>query len=390
MPEGALVASATSVRILTALVVFAVLVGTLSVGAANGEDEYELSLDIDEAKVSIVSGNLSVKVTRDWPRVIFWHELDPFSPHFEVSYPKMYSFNDTDGDRIFDPLEADYTMFLDSNHIEWNITAYEKGFIEERGEYALVGMNATVHAYVVGENETIAVQDWAELSFWVIVSESSVTYNCPGGSYVVNGKTELRMGFSLHVNVCLDSDGLVLEQLLQGGGSTNTFQLIQANSTGGNTTTEVSGLVDERNVEEDYSHEFLETSHAIQVIRIANDEGVAKAFYQWESETEVVDGESVRNATVDSSYYTNGAGMILHSLLAVGNCTTEMSHASSVGIYESGFVGSISDWIKEYMVPFTAICAVIAVASITFLYRRRKARAVRPIDPPGQDEQETS
>jgi hypothetical protein len=371
------VAAKAPLRILAASVGLAMLVSSIPASADDSDDGYELFASMDDAKVNLLSGNFSVAITRDWPRVIFKHETDPFSPTFEVSCPRMYIFNDTDGDGLFDPPEASLTVFLDSNHVTWNVSVFERSSSDEYGEYALVGMEASVHAYVVGDNETMVIQDWAVLSFWFFIAEMSVPYDCPGGTYVIDGKTEMRMNFTLTANVCLDSDGVVLEQFLQGGGSTNVFHLIQDSEDGGNVTTEVSALVDERELGEDYCHKFVETADPMQMIRFAKDDEVVNAFYFWESRAEVVNNGTASVGHVNSSYFTTGAGMILHSILPVGNCTTEVTHDSTMGIYESGFVGGVSDWIREYIVPFAIMCGVVVLIALTLLIRRRKAKPLK-------------
>lgn len=383
-------AATTSIRILAVSVGLAMLVSVTPASGDDAGDSYELFVGIDDAKVSLISGNFSVAITRDWPRVIFRHETDPFSPTFEVSCPRMYIFNDTDGDGIFDPPEADLTVFLDSNHVTWNISTYEKGDSEVYGQYALVGMEASVHAYVVGDNETLVIPDWARLSFWFFIAEMSVSYDCPGGTYVIDGKTEMRMNFSLSVNVCLDSDGVVLEQFLQGGGSTNTFHLIEGSVEGGSVTTEVSALVDERAIGEDYSHEFIETSDPMQMIRFAKEDAVVNAFYFWGTNAEIMANDVSSAHKVNSSYFTTGAGMTLHSVLPVDNCTTEVTQDSTMGIYESGFIGSVRDWIREYIVPFTVLCGVVVILSLTLFISRRRNKALRtkgkPDDEPRSEE----
>ncbi|HIH00848.1 TPA: hypothetical protein HA259_01980 [Thermoplasmata archaeon] len=309
--------------------------------------------------------------------MIFKHETDPFSPTFEVSCPRMYVYNDTDGDSLFDLDEASLTVFLDSNHVTWNVSAFEKDFDEGRGEFALVEMVSSIHAYVVGENETMAVQDWAELSFSFFLAEMPVEYDCSGGTYVIDGKTEMRMSFTLRPNVYLDSDGVVLEQFLQGGGSTNMFHLIEGSEDGGNVTTKISALVDERESGEDYCHELNETTDVMQKIHFAKEDEVVNAFYFWESRAELVNNGTDSVGCVNSSYFTTGAGMLLHSVLPVSNCTTELTHDSTMGIFESGFVGGVSDWIREYIVPFVVLCCAIALISLTLVYRRRRARSLK-------------
>lgn len=383
-------AAAASKRILAASLGLAMLITSTMVSSGADAEEYELSVSIDDAKINLHSGNFSVAITSDWPRVIFKHELDPFSPTFEVSCPRMYLFNDTDGDGIFDPPEAVFTVFLDSNHVNWNLSEPEQGFSSQYGQHVVVGMNASVHAYVVGENETLVVPDWALLSFWFFLAEESVVCECPGGTYVIDGKTQMRMNFTLKLNEYLDVDGVVLEQMLQGGGSTNMFQLVEGSPIGGTTTTEVSALVDERKMEGDYSHEFRETSDLVQKTRFAKEDGVVQAFYFWETEA-MMDGEASNAAAlVNSSYFTTGAGMTLHSILPMDNHTTMVSHGSTMGIYESGFIGSVSDWIREYIIAFVIVCGVIVVVSLTLAARRLRRKAPRLDDKPGEDESEGS
>ena len=383
-------AAAASKRILAASLGLAMLIASTMVSSGADAEEYELSVSIDDAKINLHSGNFSVAITRDWPRVIFKHELDPFSPTFEVSCPRMYLFNDTDGDGIFDPPEAEFTVFLDSNHVNWNLSAFEQDYSSQYGQYVVVGMNAFVHAYVVGENETLVVSDWALLSFWFFLAEESVVCECPGGTYVIDGKTQMRMNFTLRLNDYLDVDGVVLEQMLQGGGSTNMFQLVEGFPIGGTTTTGISALVDEREVEADYAHEFRETSDLVQKTRFAKEDGVVQAFYFWETEA-MMDGEASNAAAlVNSSYFTTGAGMMLHSILPMDNHTTMVSHGSTMGIYESGFIGSVSDWIREYIIAFVIVCGVIVVVSLTLAARRLRRKAPRLDDNPGEDESKRS
>jgi len=112
--RGRTVAAAASKRVLAASLGLAMLITSTMTSSGVAAEEYELHVGTDDPnKINLLSGNFSVAITRDWPRVIFRHELDPFSPTFEVSCPRMYLFNDTDGDDIFDPPEAEFTVFLD-------------------------------------------------------------------------------------------------------------------------------------------------------------------------------------------------------------------------------------------------------------------------------------
>ena len=123
-----------SKKIFVALIGFTITIaGSPALMSADSED-HQLFVSIDDTKVTIVSGNFSVAVTRDWPRVIFKHDIDPFSPHFEVSYPRMHFHNGSNLEGAFDNGEANLTMFLDSNHVSWNVTAIDQGYTEDFGE----------------------------------------------------------------------------------------------------------------------------------------------------------------------------------------------------------------------------------------------------------------
>ncbi|UCE80889.1 MAG: hypothetical protein JSV94_00100 [Methanobacteriota archaeon] len=339
-----------------------------------GSEDYALFVSVDDAKVCFISGNFSVAITRDWPRVIFKHEEDPFSPTFEVSCPRMYGHNDTDGDGLFDLSEATYTMFLDSNHVEWNMTSIEQGFNNELGEYAAFGMGSSLNAYLVENNETLVLSDWASLMFWFSISEKSAEYTNSMGSYVIDGGTQLRMNFSLSVKDYIEMDALVLERFLQGGGSTNMFHLIESTGDDEAYVTKVSGTIDERESEEAIIHEFSCTSEPMQEILFAKEDGIAQAFYRWDSKaiSDYADNTSISD--LESSYFTTGNGMMLHSRLEIDNRTLQVAHEASVGLLEAGFVGSVSDWIREYSWSVLIVCSVaIALVLIpVFLRRGRK------------------
>jgi hypothetical protein len=376
------VAATVLERILVASLCLAMLITSISALGSADDEEYELDVNVDDTKVCLVSGNFSVAITLDWPRVIFKHEYDPFSPTFEVSCPKMYFFNDTNWNGIFDPPEAVFTVFLDSNHVDWSLSALDQGYSDAHGRYAVIGMDSSIHAYVVGENETLVAPDWATLSFWFFLAEKPVTYERLCGTYVIDGKTEMRMNFTLHVNDYPEADGIVVEQLLKGGASTNMFQLVEGLAGGGTTKTEVSALVDERVADGNYSHEFFETSDPVQKTRFAKEDGVVQAFYFWETDAMMTGSDSNSTGPVNSSYFTTGAGMILHSILPTDNCTVLVSHDSTMGIYESGFVGSVRDWILEYIVVFTVACVAVALASLILIVRRIRRKTLPPSEEP--------
>jgi len=118
----------SAVRVVVAAAVSLCFV-VLSVAApmSGADDDYSLYISVDDTKVGIVSGNLTAAVTRDWPRIVYWHSEDPFTPTFEVSFPRMFMFNDTDADGVFARSEMLGVSFLDSNHVLWNFSAVDQG-----------------------------------------------------------------------------------------------------------------------------------------------------------------------------------------------------------------------------------------------------------------------
>ena len=343
----------------------------LSSTVVSDTDDYELYVSIDDAKVNFLSGNFSVAVTRDWPRVIFKHEGDLFSPTFEVSCPRMYLFNDTNGDHIFDMTEVTRTVFLDSNHVEWNLTDHEQGYDTVCGVYAMVGLSALLNTYVVADNETEMESGWASLRFYFSITENPVVYSNSIGEYIVGGRTSMRLNFSLTIHDYIAADGIVLEHQLQGGGSTNMFDLYECHDGVQTVMTEVEGTVDERDLGAGYTNDFMESPEPVQMICFSRDDGIQQAFYHWDSEAAFGDEDCNESCAVGSSYFTTGAGMTLHSVYAVTNETGIVSHESSIGIFEEGFIGSVSDWMKENMLGVVLVVSTAAVLFFVLIIRKR-------------------
>ena len=98
-----------------------------------------------------------------------------------------------------------------------------------------------------------------------------------------------------------------------------------------------------------------------------------QALYRWGSEALVDIGANTSALPLNSSYFTTGNGMMLHSQIAVDNCTTQISHESIIGLIESGFVGSVTDWMREYSWPMALlICVVVCLAVLSLLRWRRR------------------
>jgi hypothetical protein len=141
-------------------------------------------------------------------------------------------------------------------------------------------------------------------------------------------------------------------------------------------TTIISGAIDETELEGVYPHEFRATSNPTQEILFSKDGGVDQACYYWGSEALTNNSDNASAVDIDSSYYTTGNGMMLHSILDIDNCTSQIDYDSSAGIIESGFVGSVRDWIREYSETVLLVCVVVAsLVAIGLVARRRRKRS---------------
>lgn len=342
------------------------------------EEEYAMFVSVDETKVSIISGNLTLAITRDsWPRLLFWHTTDPFSPTFDIGFPKLYLFNDTDQDGRFCRSEAVYTVYLDSNHVEWNLSSVEPGFRSDLGEFVLFSMSATADAY----NETLdahpSVESWANITFWFRLAENDVEYENPAGLHVVTGKTEMFVNMTVDVTNRTEFGCVAIERMLQGGAMTSMFHVVE-DGPGSEVTAILSARVDESLEGENFTRPLNGTESSTQCIDIAQEDGTVQAFYHWGSASLDLSGEQPAMA-LNSSCFTTGTGLILHSVLPTSNGTLAFSMDSSVGIEESGFVGSVTDWVKEVglalaIAGVAIVAAVVIGIHVVIRHRRQKRR----------------
>jgi len=353
------------------------------------DEEHFLDYSEDNFKAAFISGNFTAAVTHDYPRVVFQHSTDPFSPTFEVGYPRVYLFNDSNTDGMFSESEIEYVSYLDENHVYWNVTPVEFLNDTEAGEYAHFRMNATLDLYLGLDNETVSIQEWANVTFWFRISEKNVTRSNSLGSYVIKGGTDLTLNFTLDIRKSINSTGVVFEQLLQGGGSAYMFILKQLDSEASVIDKTISSRFDERVNGTDFTNDFLAPSLAQQEIDFAKEDGLVKAYYRWDSLPAMsTDGDEL-DAPISCSYYTTGTGMILHSAYMVSNSTGSLFQDASLGINESAFTAKITDWIKENAVAITLVTATIVgiIAGVGFLMRyRRRRKAEVEVKPQPEDE----
>ena len=351
--------------------------------------EHFLDYSEDNFKVAFISGNLTAAVTHDYPRVVFHHSTDPFSPTFEVGYPRIYLFNDSNTDGLFVKSEVKYVSYLDENHVSWNVTPVELLNDTVAGEYAHFRMNASLDLYQGLDSETVSIPEWANITFWFRISEKNMTWSNSRGSYVIKGGTDVTLNFTLDILKSVNTTGVVVEQLLQGGGSAFMFTLKQLGSHSSVVDRMVSSRFDEQVYGTDFTNDFLATALAQQEVDYSKDDGTVKAYYRWDSIPTMNTSGDESDAPIRCSFYTTGTGMILHSAYMVSNSTGSLFQDASLGIDESAFTAKITDWIKENAVAIVlSVATIVGIVACVYLlvrYRRHRKKETA-VKPPPEDE----
>jgi hypothetical protein len=373
-------------RSVIAFLMCSVMLLAAQAGQAMAKEEHFLDYSEDNFKVVFISENLTAAVTHDWPRVVFEHSTDPFSPTFEVGLPRIFLYNDSNGDGYFATSETTYVSYLDENHVLWNVTPVEFYNDSLAGECAAFRMNATLALYEGLTNETIAIHDWANVTFWFRISQRGYYESNSLGSFLVRGKTDLTFNFTLDILKSVNTTGVVMEQLIQGGGSTYMFLVRQLGRYHSVIDQFVSGRVDETVFGTNFTNGFYATTLPDQQISFAKDDRTIQAYYRWDSEPTMVDSDGNSSVPVTSdSYFTTGTGLMLDSSFVIGNKTGSIYQMSIIGIDESAFSGKISDWLKNNIwgvIAFTAVmAAVISISAFGIGWsRKRKLKDKARID----------
>lgn len=362
-------------------VVMSVLMTLTLTQCVIAEDDYSLDVDIDQTKVSIVSGNLTAAITFDWPRVIFHHTVDPFSPTFDVGFPRLYLFNDSDGDGRFCRSEATAVGFLDSNHVEWNISLVEQGYSTELGEYARLSMSCNVSAYTPDDNETLLLPDFAEAVFSFSISELSTRLANSEGAYTVMGRNEICCGIQLSVLQPLNATGVVVDQSLQGGGTTSMFLIKEWDGNDEVAYTELSGRVDETELGDDFTHVLQDVPGPRQEIAFSKEDGTIQAACFVSSVASLGDGTEVMPG---SSYYTTGSGLVFDTVLpSLNESSSPLCMNVSVLLDEAGFVGGVRDWVEQYL-PYFVLSVAAAASMLLVMWhlrmRRKRVESEKKVD----------
>jgi hypothetical protein len=360
-----------------AILLCTVVLMAVQVSTARAKEQHFLDYSEDNYKVVFISGNLTAAITHDWPRIVFEHTTDPFSPTFEVGLPRIFLYNDSNEDGFFSLSEVMYVSYLDANHVLWNVTPVEFAEDPVSGESASFRMNTTLNLHEGLSNETIAIRNWASITFWFRISHYDHYDNNSLGSYLVRGKTDLSLSYTLDIIKPVETTGVVMEQLLQGGGSTYMFLLRQMGRYHSVVEEFVSARVDETVYGTNFTNSFQPTDLPDQEISFAKDDRTAQAYFRWDSEPTMTSGDNSTVVETADSYFTTGTGLMLHHSFLVGNSTGSIDQGALVGIDETAFVGKISDWLKNNIwgvVAFTAFMSALIVVSAFALGRKKRRK----------------
>ena len=361
-------------RIAASLLCCTLLLSCATIPSKADDEEHFLDYSEDNFKVAFMSDNLTAAVTHDWPRIVFHHSTDPFSPTFEVGFSRLYLYNDTNSDNEFTLSEIEYVSHLDENHVAWNVTPVEFANDTVSGEYARFRMNATLNLYLGSDDQIVAIPEWANITFWFRICEKNVTCTNSLGSYVVKGKTDLLFNYTLDIIKSTNLTGIAFEQLIQGGGVAYMFLLKQKGSHTDVVDRMVSSRFDERIYGTNFTNDFVSTALPEQAICFAKEEGTVMAYYRWDSVPNMSSGGSMANTSVNNAFLTTGTGMLLHSSYSISNETTMLYQEASIGIEESAFTGKITDWLRDNAVGIAlflgAVVAIVAAVVIVLRYRR--------------------
>jgi len=343
---------------------------------ANSE-EYTLFVKPDSTKVSIESGNLTLAVMWGWPRVCFWHTTDVLSPTFEVGFPRMYLFNDTDGNGVFSRSEANMTVFMDHYYTDWVLSSVELSYSPELGEFARFSMYSNVSAYDPSGAGPPRIEDLANVTFRFAIAEKPVVRDSSSETYVVNGKTSLWIGMSVQFLNRTNLSCLATETFLQGGASTMLFNISGQTGFAGNDSLVLSARADETVIGDNFTRPLNETGTSHLSMRYTKDDGEARAFYSRSSSATYGLNNTTVNSTIPSSCYTTGSGLVLHSVMQVDEVSDSIYLDGYLGIYDENFTARIRDLVKENLPVFAGIVGgfvTIATVASFVAFRRRQRR----------------
>jgi len=379
-------AGAASALIVVVLMSFALAYPS---GSASQDDPF-LEFFEDNYKVSFVSENLTAAATYAWPRVVFFHTTDLLSPNFEVGFPIFHPFNDTNGDGVFSKSEALYYGYLDAHHnVTWTLRPTVIDEYSDGSEYALYTMNASISLYSGPDEVFPEIEGWANVTFNFVISETPRLSQNSLGSYFVDGKIAMRVNFTLDIDKHINATGLAMEHFLKGGGSTFMF-VLKEDTPLGIGFTNVSSREDETVNGLEFTHVMNQTSLPYQQVQFAKEDGTVQAYFHYDSDPDTVVGGALQEARMNSSYYTTGDGLILHTAFSFSNETDSLSYESHLGLDESGFTSSVEDWLERNL-PLILVIAgsiITITACIMFLVLLKRHRSEAAKKPSAEEPRE--
>lgn len=350
-----------------------------------------LSYTEDNYKVAFASGNFSAAVTRDMPRVVFWHTHPVLSPEFDIGYQRIYLFNDTNKDGLFSLSEAVFTGNLDSYHMAWTVSTVAFGEDSAGTSYAEVLMRGRVSLCMPGDDVsgTPVISDWADVTFDHRIYDRTASFSNALGSFTVNGRTEMPVNVTIKLLKHIDADGFALETYVHGGGSTDVLQLRQAVNPEWSQLTNVSGSLDETSKGSNSTHRFMPTAQPVQDIYLAKGDGTVQAFYHFGTAPVCRAGADAQVVPMNTSYFTDGAGLVLYRAFFISDLVDSVSEQSSLGIDERGFNTSVGDWFQDHLAALMVVCgtisAIVLVTLLAVMYKRYRRSGVDKVDePPGK------
>ncbi len=333
-----------------------------------------LDFSEDNFKIALISGNFTASVTRDIPRVVFLHSHSMLSPTFVFSTSKIYLFNETGSNGLFNKSRVLYTGYLDLHHNVWNVSPLQFINDTETGEYALVKMHKLVSLYDhLNDTGDPEITDWANVTFQFRISERMENLSNRMGDYFIYGKSEMRINFTIDVLKPVPAKFLAIEQELRGGGSTSTFLLKESNAAPPDYLTQVYSRDDDTVKLYNFVHRYDLTSDPMQEVSYAKDDRTVQAIYRFSTVPMNGTGSDAAILPMNASYYTTGTSMMLQQVYTMDNSTL-VYQEMSLGLNELGFIVKVKDWFEKnwpmLMVVLGSLALVITIPLLVLVYKR--------------------
>jgi hypothetical protein len=283
-----------------------------------------------------------------------------------------------------------YYGYLDAHHnVTWTLWPTVIDEYPDGSEYALFKMNASISLYAGPDDVYPVIEGWANVTFNFVISEMPLLCQNSLGSYLIDGKIAMKVNFTLDIDKHINATGLAMEHFLKGGGSTFMF-VLKEDTPLGIRFTNVSSREDETSNGLEFTHVMNQTTLPYQQIQFAKEDGTVQAYFRYDSEPTTIVAGVTETARMDSSYFTTGDGLVLHTAFSFSNETDSLSYESHLGLDESGFTSSVEDWLERNL-PLIMVIAgsIITVAAcIMFLVLLKRHRSEAAKEPSAEEPKE--